>query len=349
MTEKERGKRNRAFIFCALFTIVSLIFEILNYTLEGNPANVQILYITNYGTITVGDAILFFFAKYAFECVNDKKKSNDKVMLIIGIMCAVDFLIQTVGAFTGLSFTIENAQFVAKPLYDSTFITTVVGLAIIKIYLVMNKNYIGKYLYMVFSLYYVFPVITTIILLINPYLSFLLQGVSLALLIVYIGIEKQEKENLLIKLVDRDGLTGLLNRNAWNKKLVDIKNIQNNVGVVFADLNNLKYTNDNLGHIEGDNLINRFTNILKKSFKNDDIFRIGGDEFVIIVENSDVFQTKIDNFKKTVIDNDYIASFGIDIGSPLNIEEVVKKAEEEMYRDKKEYYIRKGIERRRIN
>ena len=350
MSEKNRGKRNNAFIFCGFFTIISLTFEIFNYVLEGNVANTGILYITNYGTIVVGDAIIFFFAKYAYESVQDKKKSSSKIMLVLIAMCCIDFIIQTVGALTGVSFTIENATFVAHPLYDSTFITTVVSLVLIKLYLVQNRKYIGKHLYRVFSLYYVFPIVTTILLLISPYLSFLLQGVALSLLIVYIGIEKQEKENLLIDLSKKDALTGLLNRNAWNEKLEEINNKTENVGVVFADLNNLKHTNDVLGHVAGDELINKFTNILKSVFIDNEIYRIGGDEFVVVIEdNIEDLANKLKNFNSIVIDNNDIASFGDCTGQSSRIIEIIKEAETLMYQNKNEYYMKNGVERRVSN
>lgn len=347
MMEKKRGKRNNAFVFCGLFTIVSLVFEIFNYVLEGDIANTNFLYFTNYGTIVVGDAIIFFFAKYVYECVQDKKKSKDKMMIIFILLCLIDFIIQTVGVLTGTSFVIENATFVAKPLYDSTFVTTVLTLALLKIYIAQNRKYIGKYLYRVFSLYYVFPIVTTVLLLVSPYLSFLLQGVALSLLIVYIGIEKQEKENLLIDLSNKDALTGLFNRTAWNKKLEEINSKREKVRVVFSDLNNLKRTNDVLGHNAGDELINKFTNILKSVFINDEIFRIGGDEFVVVIENNlDNSDDKLGSFKKIVVDNKDIASFGECTGDSSNIVEIIKTAETAMYRDKSEYYKKNSVERR---
>ena len=106
------------------------------------------------------------------------------------------------------------------------------------------------------------------------------------MLVMYIGIEKQEKENLLIKLVDNDGLTNLFNRNAWNKKLEEIKKKDSDVGIVFADLNNLKHTNDSLGHLAGDELIIKFTNLLKEIFNENEIYRVGGDEFVLVIEDN---------------------------------------------------------------
>lgn len=348
LLEKNKVKRNTAFVGCVTMTIFSLIFEFLNYTLEGNVAHEGFLYISNYGTIVAGEGILYYFAKYAHECVNEKNKTANKMLKIVKILCFVDFVTQTIGLITGKTFVIKNAKFVAYPLYDTTFFTTAVCLTIIKIYLFKNQKYIGKYLYKVFTLYYILPVITTIILIINVNWSFLLQGVSLSLLIVYIGIEKQEKENLLIYLIDKDALTGLHNRNAWNKKTKEMRDKTDEIGIVFADLNNLKYANDQFGHLAGDVLINTFADILKTSFDERDIFRIGGDEFVIIVDKDiNRIDELIKEFKSKIEDNNHIASFGMSVGKGNEINEIIRRAEANMYKDKKEYYKREEIDRRK--
>ena len=348
ISEKERNKRNTAFIICTFFTIVVLIFEIFNYLLENNMANTTILYITNYCFIAGGDGILYFFTKYAYECVNDKKKTSKRVLNIAVILIVINMVIQTYGVLSGDSFQIINAQFVSYPLYDVSFIVIVINFIVTIIYLYRNKKYIGKYHLRVFNMSYVLLFIVVVLLMIDVNLSFLPQCLSLCMLVVYIGIEKQEKENLLIKFADNDGLTNLLNRNAYNKKLEVIKNKEDNVGVIFADLNNLKYTNDNLGHIAGDELIINFTNILREVFEDEEIYRIGGDEFVVILENNvDKLNEKASLFRNKVIEKNNIASFGEASGKCKDIDDVVKNAELLMYKDKREYYIKNGIERRR--
>ena len=83
-------------------------------------------------------------------------------------------------------------------------------------------------------------------------------------------------------------LTGLLNRRAYdNTCKMLIGNCQ--VGVIFCDVNSLKYTNDIFGHEAGDKLIKSFASILKNSFRNDETFRISGDEFVILLSTIDKY------------------------------------------------------------
>ncbi|HOI19014.1 MAG TPA: GGDEF domain-containing protein [Candidatus Woesearchaeota archaeon] len=82
-----------------------------------------------------------------------------------------------------------------------------------------------------------------------------------------------------------DFLTGLYNRMYFEDKLREM-DAPNNlpISIIFADLNELKHVNDTLGHQKGDDLIKTIANILKKSFREQDIIsRWGGDEFVVLL------------------------------------------------------------------
>lgn len=98
-----------------------------------------------------------------------------------------------------------------------------------------------------------------------------------------------------------DELTGLGNRRAFNKAFENA--VESCMAVVYADINGLKTVNDTLGHSEGDRLITTVANALKIVFA-DNVFRIGGDEFVAVLnikadkrvaELVDAFKTRISN------------------------------------------------------
>ena len=57
--------------------------------------------------------------------------------------------------------------------------------------------------------------------------------------------------------------------------------LPDNTAVLFADLNGLKQTNDNGGYANGDRLLKKAANILKEVFPDGDIYRAGGDEFMV--------------------------------------------------------------------
>lgn len=97
--------------------------------------------------------------------------------------------------------------------------------------------------------------------------------------------------NQLKDVATTDGLTGLDNRLAFNDMLKAIEHEscrKDNWIMYMFDVNGLKYINDTFGHPAGDELIKSAANVLKFVFGNDGhCFRIGGDEFVILIDVSD--------------------------------------------------------------
>lgn len=87
----------------------------------------------------------------------------------------------------------------------------------------------------------------------------------------------------LEELCFQDQLTGLGNRHAMNEHISGMQSGQS-VGVVYCDVMGLKRTNDEKGHLEGDNLLIRASECLRKAFGNQALFRVGGDEFLALCE-----------------------------------------------------------------
>ena len=143
-----------------------------------------------------------------------------------------------------------------------------------------------------------------------------------------------------------DMLTGVLNRNEMNNRVDFLSSEKQekkiSVGVVFADLNNLKTTNDLLGHEAGDRLLKNAADILRHVFPDNEIYRAGGDEFMVLVEGStqNQFEKQIEKLR-AALDNNTDTSFAI--GSCFeedchNIRAAMKTADALMYEDKKLYY-----------
>ena len=102
---------------------------------------------------------------------------------------------------------------------------------------------------------------------------------------VYDITDKRERHIKTEQYAYRDALTGLYNRRSCYDFLADYLQSRESFCIGFADLDHLKYVNDHFGHKEGDFYIKSAAMILKKVFRKDDqIFRIGGDEFVIILK-----------------------------------------------------------------
>ena len=143
-----------------------------------------------------------------------------------------------------------------------------------------------------------------------------------------------------------DTLTGVKNRNSMNTR-VDwhVKNsfpVHTPYGVIFADLNGLKQCNDSGGHEAGDQLLKNAANLLKKHFSEYEVYRSGGDEFVIIMPGCDKaeFDKQVEELRKDT-QADACVSFAIgadwsDDGKELR--HCMHIADEAMYADKNEFY-----------
>ena len=145
-----------------------------------------------------------------------------------------------------------------------------------------------------------------------------------------------------------DLLTGSLNRNAMNNRVSQFDNIKDDsvksVGILFADLNGLKYVNDNSGHLEGDRFLKKAAAVLRQIFVDDEIYRAGGDEFMVLAlnVNEEEFNNKVNRVKE-ISNTQTKVSFAIGRSfeeGDIDIRRALRKADEDMYEDKKEYYAR---------
>lgn len=121
--------------------------------------------------------------------------------------------------------------------------------------------------------------------------------------------ELEEKNNVIKYMAYHDGLTELPNRRMLNEQIIQninkSKRLNEPLGVLFLDLDRFKYVNDSLGHLMGDKLLQLVAKRLQSNIREQDfVARIGGDEFVILLTNSDrdeslmVAQTILEAFKQ---------------------------------------------------
>lgn len=114
------------------------------------------------------------------------------------------------------------------------------------------------------------------------------------------------------------------------------------MGVVFADLNGLKTVNDFAGHDAGDKLLNRAAALLKVAFGDYEIYRAGGDEFVVFC--SDVTEEQLNTMTaqlRALADNTSDVSFAVGTvfcTGEYDICKAMQAADARMYKDKEEYY-----------
>lgn len=116
--------------------------------------------------------------------------------------------------------------------------------------------------------------------------------------------KERTKIEVLKEVAYKDSLTNVNNRASYSEKIEEInKKIKKNsrFGIIIFDINNLKMINDNLGHCEGDSIIINNSEYICEVFGRENVYRIGGDEFVVILEGK--YYKKMDKLIKTFEDN----------------------------------------------
>ena len=163
-------------------------------------------------------------------------------------------------------------------------------------------------------------------------------------------VEKQSEElSTAIELAYSDPLTGAKSKHAYVEFEDNIDNLIRNdeideFAVLVFDVNYLKNINDALGHDVGDRYLTESCTLIKEFFKYSDVYRYGGDEFIIILEGVDYAKRKelVETFRKTVVKNksqnkpviatglaDYVK------GKDHSLRSVFNRADKDMYVNKK--------------
>lgn len=188
----------------------------------------------------------------------------------------------------------------------------------------------------------------------NPWLSLplfyvfprclILLGIVPVMTHVSEGIAQRELRELYLKRMSEiDDMTQLFNKNKYRSMVSEYYPSIKNVGVIFWDVNGLKETNDTLGHVAGDKLISNIAESIKE-FTSDSkrAYRVGGDEFVMIVEKANEKKIKdiISQWEKNIEEINkseevaLSAAVGFAVGDGADIAVVIKEADDNMYQNK---------------
>ncbi|MBR4555280.1 MAG: GGDEF domain-containing protein [Ruminococcus sp.] len=164
--------------------------------------------------------------------------------------------------------------------------------------------------------------------------------VTAAFIVNYQLVSRLEEKSTI------DLLTQVNNRNAMNDRVDALVSgeeaLPERIGIVYADLNGLKIVNDTEGHSAGDRLLRRSASILKLAFGDYEIYRAGGDEFVVFCPG--ITAEKLDEqVAQLRALSDSTADVSFAVGSKFcsgeyDIIKVMVDADGAMYKDKQEYY-----------
>ena len=159
-------------------------------------------------------------------------------------------------------------------------------------------------------------------------------------------------EDTIRYMAETDQLTGLKNRNSYEQRLQNASILKaTSLYCVYVDVNGLHELNNTMGHEAGDRMLQYIATVMKNIFGKADTYRVGGDEYVAIGINRSEEELKemIVSMRQAVEAAGYHAAIGMkyEVQAGLEVNQLIKQAETNMYEDKREYYQRNGIDRRR--
>ena len=251
------------------------------------------------------------------------------------VLLAIDFI----SIFTGIVFSLDNDGALKRgPLGYLPYIM-VGAYSILLVYMLFKRS--NKRPTEIFPIVFLcFAFATGLILpfvLGKDYYQIFCVTVTIALFVYYVF--------LILQLTEKDALTGLLNRQSFYASISkDAKDIN---GLINIDMNGLKAINDLEGHAAGDTALATLAFcFMQAATGKDSIYRLGGDEFVIVCRRTSEEDVKklIQRIRAKVSDTRYSCSIGYSysVDEIKDIDEMMKKADEMMYKDKQEYYSKPG-------
>lgn len=155
-------------------------------------------------------------------------------------------------------------------------------------------------------------------------------------------------ESKILEAANTDELTKLYNRRYFYTYLK--KNIGNPLTLLYMDLDHFKEVNDQYGHARGDDVLKRTAQDIRNFFENDAVFRVGGDEFAVVIKG-DPEKSVIDEkcFKLEKCVHDMFRKGGLNVsvsigcvhsdGSDIDIDEFIHSGDKDMYRVKQKHHL----------
>ena len=370
-TERPQSWRSyRFFIFSIMIFYIADILWGLFYTLKIRP----LMYIdTNLFFITMMLSV-FLWTRYVTAYLNENnlfskllKYAGIAIFIYEIIILIINFFIPVVFEFDkdGLYLTYK-ARFINLVIQIVLFILTTVYMAIVT----YKSNKREKIRHNTVSFFGFAMTIFIIVQAKYPFMPFYSIGLMLGTCLIHTFVledEKEEKRELLEDLIQKgnlqekelgaarhmaytDSLTGIKNKAAYIEDISIIEQKINEgkldkVGVVVFDLNSLKKINDTKGHDAGDEYIKAACHIICERFKHSPVYRIGGDEFVAILEGEDYENRRqlLEEFSKMVDEEKKHDGLVIASGSSTlhrnkdkSYMRVFERADKQMYKCKKQ-------------
>ncbi|MGL6108103.1 GGDEF domain-containing protein [Romboutsia sp.] len=278
-----KDKLNKVYCIVIITTMIIIFLEILDkiVSLSLSSKIVPIAKLINICGFALSPVVPCFWLIYileSFDIKADVKLIFIPILLNI-ILCAASYNY-------GYIFSISSMnEYKRGTLFYIPLTITYYYLIISVIVVYKNKTKVDKKEYINLILFELIALSAGIIQIVFSQVLVIWSSVGVSIIIYYIYLQE--------KLLRQDSLTGIWNRFTFESYVNNLINKNKAFSLILIDLDDFKSINDRYGHDEGDIAIKNIATFLKNYFKKEGIVaRMGGDEFVVILEDIDKYELK---------------------------------------------------------
>ncbi len=336
LRSKIRSFSSRLLELIVLTNMAAVIIEPLSWIFDGKtfPVAYVIEYFTNFTIFLLGPVITAFLLGYVdYYIFKDKKRLYKQYVYLVPF--AINLIMLIINFFYPVYFRMTSDNVYITGDYQWIQYVVIIGIYIYMLIMVLaNRHKTSAKTIKIFVFLFLLPIFGMLIQAIEPYLYFSWSFLTLSTIVIYVYLETSTGE--------KDYLTKLYSRQSYEKHFQNLVEDEVSFSIVIMDLDNFKEINDLKGHLKGDELLVEFSNILGKVFEEENfICRLGGDEFLILVEHDTDIENAISELHKFLkrSDDEDLKNLGFAYGvqkheKGMSFEKLYHLADQKMYENK---------------
>ncbi len=330
-------------------TMILIVSDTLAKLDSINPALFPISRVGNYLIFALDMSLGYLIWSYLKTWIDDDSLRIRIPTILLHILAVSNFLLVTYSALVGnhwFYYVETDGTYVRGPLYTGRAFMMLFYCVLAGIMVFVNRKKIYQKYFIPLMLFSPILVISGVLQILFQGIQFEYVGITLACLILFIYVQNRD--------VTSDYLTGVFNRRRLYQILESAiaEHEQHPFAALMIDINDFKKINDTYGHKKGDEVLIATADILRSSFRKDDIIaRYGGDEFFIVTGiSSDLrLDSAISNLQAKVKDYNRFHKrsrpLSLSIGALLydpkygtDADTFIHSVDSEMYIEKKAYH-----------
>lgn len=340
-----KDKLERLYIIACIIIFVQLWIETITCIINGQPGSISYWssVLLHIALFIIAPLMTFIWYRFVHTMMlpNDVVSKSMKYVLIIPVI--INTILVLLSPVLKLVYYIDEFNVYHRgPWFVVSAIITYFYFFVAFIVIYVNRRKLIRADYIPMMIFGLLPIIGGIIQSFFYGLLLMWSSTAFSLVIVYLYLQQ--------RLIQLDHLTKVWTRGSFDDYIIKRLKSQKHeeFGAIYLDMDGLKTINDQYGHNEGDLVIASTIEIIRHLIQpNDIIARMGGDEFIILVNTTDkaVLDQLIDSFNQAIDqinqqqkkDYQISCSFGADIYSTNfnSIEKFIKHIDELMYESKK--------------